>query len=387
MFIVDIAGWKTKSEKIIGLQKMYDGGLNIPLPVKVVIPDLFAEFKRTGAFSEHFKEEFKSAFQEIRKMHPDKGVAIRTAYYVPNMKAPPGPRIYAEEWEKGLQGLANIFMFAIENKLDVSDSEIAAIMHAHITPRPPEQGGNVFTNYDKEGKYSVIAALYGCGEGVQSCMHDRYLIDINKNKIVKKFIPVKDKCIVVAPSKEYACIDVPNELRERQALDDNTIMELFKQGQKFSKKYGPYELEYLIINNTIFYIHSREYSTFKNEKEIFDEFVLSATSSKEIKDKIRGKVMRVSNENDIGKVKPEHLLFLDPDIIRNRAMSVILKIARLPGSRVVICPISESTAHPLIALKESGHMLIFLGREQEFEDNEMVEITGKGKKIEIIGIK
>ncbi|HDD05153.1 MAG TPA: hypothetical protein ENF51_01540, partial [Candidatus Aenigmarchaeota archaeon] len=271
-----------------------------------------------------------------------------------------------------VKGVEEIFSFILENNLYSLDAQISAFIHPHISPSNSESSGVVISSYDMERKYALVEAIYGCAEGVQSLPHDRFLVDKKEKKIVRRDVREKRKCVVVRESG-YVTSEVPLALRERQALKDDEILSMVEQAMKFEEEFGPFELEFSYMGGRLFYIQGVPYKPEKKEEDVLSEFVLKATSTKHVRSVV-GRVIRVKGMEDVRRIGEGDIVFVDPKVILERKMDVVLAIARLSGNRVVLYPGTESATHSLLALKEAGHTIVFLPGMQEFEDGEMLAI-------------
>jgi len=122
------------------------------------------------------------------------------------------------------------------NHMDVALSAIVQMMCFS------ETSGVMFTIDVSNGDESVIVieGAYGLGEYVVkgSVTPDDYYVDKGTLRIVKKTIATKNIMLVRKPDGGTEELQVPAELKDRQVIDDDKIVELAKYGITIEDHYG-----------------------------------------------------------------------------------------------------------------------------------------------------
>jgi hypothetical protein len=348
----DLEEYNGKNERISGFKKMQNTGLKIPFPLKILTNEMFLSYKK-DQLNDSLKLLIETVFNEIKSANPNKGIAIRRAYFVPGFEYPPGPRSASVETvDVAIEEVKKIFDFAIQNKLDKQDSEIEVFMHPFINPEPPMIGGSI-TPHRNEGNEIIIESIYGNDEGVQSFPHDSYIVDYSKKEIIEKVIQNKSKCLKIMKGS-YEVFEISENLRNKQILNDELIISLSNEFEKVSTLVGQCRLEFAIIEEGVY----------------FTECIPFLVKTQQ---KIPHEVYRVKNVQDIEKLKSGDIVYIDPQIIRERRMDLITSLAfKLPQGTVILYPGSTTTAHSAIILRESGHKVIFVG-QREFQTGEKMD--------------
>lgn len=355
--VKDLRDYQTRCERVKGFKKLQSAGLRIPRPLKIVTPQAFEEYKQHG-LTKRLKEEIKAAFLEIRKKNPSKGVIARRAYFVPGLENPPGPRSASvRNKEILIDEVRRIFDFAIKNKFDKRGSEIAVFLHPFINPVIPLTGGCV-TPSKRSRNEAVIEAIYGNDEGVQSFPHDQYVVNFEEKTIGEKRIRNKIQCLKVTDQLNYKIIDVSENLRTRQVLEDEIILKIGDDFGKLVKKLGPHRLEFNLLKDGIYYTESTPF-------EIKEEPRIGVRYS--------GKVVSVRTLKDVERIKEGNkVIFVHPSVVAKRNMDLLTCLAcNIPHRMLVLYPGTASTAHAATILREMGHIIAYVG-DQTYREGEQV---------------
>lgn len=357
-YICKLEDYQSDSPRIIGFQKLKKVGLPIPEPIYILTHEAFKDYEKKGLSGE-LVEQIEAIYKKIKEKNPRKGIAIRRAYIVPGMESPPGPRSSSTtEFFVILKEVKKIFDFAVNNKFNVTGSEIAIFLHPYINPKIPLGGGCVTGNGHGDVDGILVESIYGNDEGVQSFPHDDYILDHKKNKFIEKKIHYKNKCLSAINQLEYRTLPIPRKLRNTQVLDDQTILKIGRHYRKFTKMFGQHRLEFDVLKSGIYYIEATPY-----KKKDSSETSLQTS----------GKVSRIRTIRDVNTIKPTNrIIFVDPKVIKTRNMDLLTYLAcNLPEEKIILYPGSTSTAHASIIFREMGHTVIYIGYEI-FEEGEEV---------------
>jgi len=359
-YIKDIDQVNSKCDRIIGLQKLKEAGLDIPSPIKIVLPRAFKDYKKNKKFSKLFIKEVTEAFYSIRKINPNRGVYAGRAFYVPEIKQPPGPRSSSVR-EVGiiLKEVKKLFDFAIKNKFDKKGSEIGSIFYPFISPKLPFSGGCI-TPSTIEKNIIVIEAIYGVDEGIQTLPHDVYHVDVTKNKIVEKKIAEKLSCLEASSQLKYSKRKVPKKLQLSQVISDELILIIARYFTKFILQFGSHRLEFAVQSEGVYF------------RECVP-FALTKIQDKKIN--IKGSVIKVSSIKDLKNIGENNkIVFIDPKIIQTRNFDLITSLAfNFSEQKIILYPGSVTTAHAATVLRETGHTVVFVAN-QSFKTKDKVEI-------------
>jgi len=371
-YIQDLIAVKSKCDRIKGLQKMISGGLTIPSPVKILTPQAFLDYKKSGSLSTELVKQIKSAFKEIRMCNPSRGVYAGRAYFVPGLNQPPGPRSSSVTDDNVIIGeVEKLFEFAKKNEFDVKGSEIGVIFYPFINPTMPFGGGCV-TPVLNNKQHCLIEYIFGNDEGVQSFPHDSYLVDFSKAKIIKKQIDKKTEYLQATTQFGYETQVVPDEYRNKQLLNDENIIGISKQYNTFFNTFGSHRLEFALQKEGVFF---RECTPFQEV----------ARSSQDLH--ITGEVVAIKKTKDIQKILRKHnILFIDPTIIQKRNMDLLTGLAfSVKHKKIILYPGTASTAHAATILRERGHTLVFVGN-QKYQTGQRVkiDIVNADFKVEVL---
>lgn len=379
-----------RSEKIKGFLKLMEAGLPIPMPVKAIGDKSFRDYLKNDKLSEEMLFELKESFDHILKENLDRGVAIRSAFFLSTQESGlTGPRsssIY--DFNIAVSMIRRIYNFIISLKIDVEEAEICIILHPFISPSPlDESSGSAFSSYDKSGRSVLIEALYGVAEGVQSMPHDLYVVDSKDWKIEYKDIPRKTTCMKVRDERHYEIFRISYRQGKKQVLNDKTILEIARNCKKFENMEKTSELEFSFMNNRLYFIDARPFSPEnKTYKDVLDKLSFDAYSTNLLENEVVGNIKVVITEEDLKEIRNSDIILIHPSIVSERKMSLIYQIANLPGKKIVLYPGQESTAHPLLCIRDGGHNIIYFTRNGEkIFKSKTIKILplGKNKSVKI----
>lgn len=371
-YIQDVTTIKSQCDRIKGLQKMIAGGLTIPNPIKIIIPQAFLEYRKTKSFSSELIKQIKLSFEEIRSQNPGRGVYAGRAYFVPGLNQPPGPRSSSVvDSEVIVKEVKKLFDFAIENKFDIPGSEIGVIFYPFINPEIPFGGGCITPTLDNKDCF-LIEYILGNDEGVQSFPHDSYLVDFKKGKIIKKQIEEKTEYLQATTQFGYETLAVPDKYKNKQLLTDEIIIEISKYYHKFFNNFGQHRLEFALQEEGVFFRECIPYKEVANQTQDLS---------------ITGKITTIREFKDIQNIsQSQKILFIDPVVIQKRNMDLLTGLAfHVEHKKIILYPGSASTAHAATILRERGHTLVFVGRQDyKSEQKVKIEIINADFKVEVI---
>jgi rifampicin phosphotransferase len=145
-----------------------------------------------------------------------------------------------------------------QHRLDIAATEMAVILQRLV---PAEKSGVVFTVNPANGNPDemVLSAVYGLGEGLVSGAVDADTITVDRHTGKKKQVVIGEK------RERYegrAIHEVPVELRERLALDDDEIGRVVATARTLEGALGrPQDIEWCIADGTLWILQSRPVTT------------------------------------------------------------------------------------------------------------------------------
>lgn len=134
-----------------------------------------------------------------------------------------------------------------------------------------EKSGVIFTvnPVTQESDELVIEAGFGLGESVVAGIitPDSYVVSKARNEILSRQVNEQETMIVRSGNKNES-VDVPEELREKQKLSDQEILELAEYGKRIEDYYAsPQDVEWAIDGKDLFIVQSRAITTLSKTVE------------------------------------------------------------------------------------------------------------------------
>jgi pyruvate,water dikinase len=219
-----------------------------------------------------------------------------------------------------------------------------------------EKAGVMFTSHPITGEpLTIIEGSWGLGEAVVSgsVSPDKYIFDQRSEKVVDILVSNKKVEIISDGDHGTKLVDVMGARQDAQVLSDAEITKLATYGKIAENHYGiPQDVEWGIVNGTIYILQSRPITTIGNKKEVKD------ISGQKVSAKIilqgqgaapgiaSGRVVIIRDVKDTGRVKEGDILvtkMTSPDMV--------------PAMRKVAAIITDEgglTCHAAIVSRELG---------------------------------
>ncbi|AEF96319.1 phosphoenolpyruvate synthase [Methanotorris igneus] len=222
-----------------------------------------------------------------------------------------------------------------EKGFDHFEVALAAVVQKMVNA---DKAGVMFTvnPINKDYNQLVIEAAWGLGEGVVSgtVSPDTYIVDKTTLEVIDKHIARKDTMFIKDENGETKEVPTPEDLKEKQVLEENEIKELAKTGMNIEKHYGmPMDIEWAIEKGKIYMLQARPITTLgegEKKEEKAEEFegkilVKGIGASPGI---ASGKVKVIFDINEIGKVEDGDVLvtkMTTPDMVpaMRRASAIV----------------------------------------------------------------
>jgi pyruvate, water dikinase len=179
-----------------------------------------------------------------------------------NVKGPEDMIKYVRKCWASLFGARAIF-YREENNFDHSKVYIAVVIQEMVDA---EKAGVMFTVHPSTGEEKIlIEGAWGLGEGVVSgtVTPDTYWMDKATGEILEKQVSEK-KTMFQKKSEngQTVQIPVPEDLKNKQVLDETELAQLVEMGKKIQQHYQfPQDTEWAIENGKIFMLQSRPVTT------------------------------------------------------------------------------------------------------------------------------
>ncbi|MEM3364549.1 MAG: phosphoenolpyruvate synthase [Candidatus Micrarchaeia archaeon] len=194
-----------------------------------------------------------------------------------------------------------------------------------------EKSGVMFTIEPQTNDENVIVieAVYGLGEAIVSgaVTPDTYKIDKKNMEIIDKHIS-EQKFMITRVGSDTIHVNVKEDMRDKQKIDDEQILELAEFGKKIEEHYGkPQDIEWAMSGKSLYIVQSRPVTTTKKKGTgtAAQQKLASVANAKII---VRGlgattgasggKVRVLSSPKDIGKVESGDILvakMTSPDFV------------------------------------------------------------------------
>ncbi|EMA54121.1 pyruvate, water dikinase [Halococcus thailandensis] len=133
-----------------------------------------------------------------------------------------------------------------------------------------EKSGVMFTSHPSTGAPELIVeAAWGLGEAVVAgeVSPDNYVVDRDSHELDS--VTVADKktmCVKDPETGETTMVDVPNEKREAQVLDEDELDSLVEIGEQVEEHYGePQDVEWAIFEGDVYMLQSRPITTIADD--------------------------------------------------------------------------------------------------------------------------
>jgi len=179
-----------------------------------------------------------------------------------NVKGPEDLIKYVRKCWASLFGARAIF-YREENNFDHSKVYIAVVVQEMVDA---EKAGVMFTVHPSTGEEKIlIEGAWGLGEGVVSgtVTPDTYWLDKATGKLLQKQVSEK-KTMFQKKSEDGQTVQipVPDDLKNKQVLDEAELAQLVKLGKKIQEHYQfPQDTEWAIEDEKIYMLQSRPVTT------------------------------------------------------------------------------------------------------------------------------
>jgi len=332
------------------------------------------------------EKELRSAYKTLRGKEKDFLVAVRssaTAEDLPQASFAGQQETYlniddedgvVEAVQKCWASLYGARAIFYREEQGFSDKKVglAAVVQQMVQS---EKSGVMFTIEPQSNNEDIIVieAVYGLGEAIVSgaVTPDTYKVDKKTLKILDKRI-AEQKFMITRVGTETLHVNVKEDIRGKQKIPDEQIIQLAEFGKKIEEHYGkPQDIEWAISGKSIHMVQSRPVTTTK--KSTAAQQKLTAVANAKIllrglgatTGASGGKVKIISGPKEIGKVESGNILvakMTSPDYV--------------PAMRKASAIITDEggiTSHAAIVSRELGiPCIVGAGNATEILKDDMV---------------
>ncbi|MFA5406409.1 MAG: phosphoenolpyruvate synthase [Candidatus Nanoarchaeia archaeon] len=241
---------------------------------------------------------------------------------------------------------ARSIFYRVKNNLKHETVLIAVIIQKMVDS---EKSGVAFSIHPASGNKNeiIIEAGWGLGEYIVKGIinPDNYIIDKEtisiKNKLIKKQIKMLTRDPISGKNIE---VEIPDQKREKQVLDDVQIIGLARVVKKIEEHYGmPQDVEWASENNRLFIVQTRPVTFFgkgevKETESSGNSLVKGLNASP---GKASGKVVIIHDSSELDKIKKGDIMVTEmtnPDMVpaMERAGAIITNEGGLTSHAAIV---------------------------------------------------
>lgn len=349
------------------------------LEVKIITPAAFAEYYKNRKISPKLLRTLAKVLEPLLKWNH---VSIRTAVEKEfDVLLPRSEGL--TDVTSCLRFIKKTWDFFIQNSPKPLELGVALLVHEFV---PSFAAGTLDSSFSEKDSM-IIEAIYGIWEGIQSGLHDIYVVNKKTCKLVKEIIPSKDFALFSTASGKWRYQKVPSELKTKQVVSDEQIVELCEQTKKVEEFIGPIRIEFILkkmraqgLKEAVLLWHilplkrkssSHYYKTVPIDEETTEEVVFT------------GFPIEVRELEDIKKLKlvscHKPIIYLGSELISKRdlfAIQLVASLAKEKGWPVLYK--GGLLTHINIILREYGvrvfsvNQEVSLGKEIKIVEDEIV---------------
>jgi len=319
----DLKNSKIRTLKILAQLKLPH------IEAKIITPAAFLRYKQEGVISPSLRKILEVTCQFF--LEKSDYISIRTAtekgvsFLLPRSgslgSVSSGVEFFKKTWD-----------FFIKKAKNPRCLGVSFVVHNFI---PSFAAGTIDSQLFNKKNWARIEATYGIWEGIQSNLHDTYIVDKKSNKIVEKIIPQKNMALF-SNAEKWQYQPVPKSWRTKAVLSLSQIKELLRQTQMIERYFGPARIEFIL----------RKIKKQKSPRAVLLWHITKMPGPKGIftyrvipvKEKTIGQVVYsgspfiVESSSDLSKAKfssSRQIIYLSDKIIRKRDLFLVQQIAHL----------------------------------------------------------
>ena len=239
-FVAEARGTTLRSAKLVPFRLAGEADINT-ISASLILPAAYTAFKRNGGEA---PPEVVAACRLVFQNYLAHGlVSIRPVYWSAldsgDLMPQSGPLAAMDDC---LAHVANFWRFIKDNGRDDYTAEVALLvcnwtdLRASVIATVPAE---------KDGAVATLAALYGQLDGLESCAHDVYEVELATHVLRRMSVPDK-RDAVRAPGRSPEA--VPTGLRQARVLDTEEIKAVGHNLSAIRDAFGAARVEFLILN-------------------------------------------------------------------------------------------------------------------------------------------
>ncbi|MHC1593743.1 MAG: phosphoenolpyruvate synthase [Methanotrichaceae archaeon] len=275
-----------------------------------------------------------------------------------------------------LYGARAIF-YRVEQGFDHEKVNISVTVQKMVNS---EKSGVMFSSHPSTGEPEVmIEAAWGLGETVVSgsVSPDNYVVEREEMKILSKTIATKDIMAVRDPKtgKTIDAKPVPSEMRDKQVLSENEMLELAEQAVVLEKHYGiPQDIEWAFENDEMFILQSRPITTISSgtkAEETGGDGKILVTGLGASPGLVSGKVKVITGSKELDKVKEGDIMVT--------VMTTPDMVPAMTRAAAIVTDEGGMTCHAAIVSRELGCPAVIgtkIGTEK-LSDGMLITVDGR----------
>ena len=385
IYIQDLDSFNQKNQRINGYKELSSVGARTT-KIYIINDTVFRYYLENKQFPLNFENQLLEIAKKLQKDSNTNSLVVRRAYVVPGIENPPGPRLLGLSLNQVIDGVKQLYDFAIENKYHVhKNSKIVVFIYPFVDPKPltlpikfgtPLPYGGYAYPLNKEATRVEILAVWGNNDGVQSLgIMDKYTVDTTRPIIIKKDTPQKSLMWCTTKKSQAQKLSVPSDKQFEQILNDLEILEIGRIVKELKDKYGLRRIEFSYDGiKELGFNESAKFDIYENQVNNFDKkgFIKIVSSQKEIDEVKQFDNNKISNT----------IVYIDKKIIENRQYDLLNIIAGLPFKLTILYPSLSATAHAMRVLNDFGHTALVVGNK-DFKNGEEILIKVVSGEISI----
>lgn len=216
---------------------------NCNLPVvesKIITPEFFEKYYLKKEITPELEKKIREVFEFFHQENKPIFVRVAIERGFDRLLPISGSLIKFSDF---LLFIKKTYDYFINNSKHPNKLGISLIVHNFI---PSYAAGTIDTSLTQNQNLSLFEATYGIWEGIQSNLHDIYLVEKKSLKIIKKIISRKGWALFPTPQGDWKYQPVPPSLKTKQVVWDRQLKELARQAKFIENLYGPSRIEFII---------------------------------------------------------------------------------------------------------------------------------------------
>lgn len=211
------------------------------IDARVILPMAFAAFVNAGGVT---PEPVLAACCDVFQRYVERGpVSLRSVYWSAldsgNM-LPQSPMLPTVE--RCVEHLESYWRYVLNRRRSDYTAEVALLVSNWTVP----QASVIATMVNDHTV--VLGALYGMLEGLETCAHDTYQVELDTWTVQRASTPYKARAVLTAGYAPQPV--VPHELRHQAVLTDDEIQAVARDVARIAAHAGEVRVEFLVLEGS-----------------------------------------------------------------------------------------------------------------------------------------